>query len=224
MKMGLMMLVVAAGSSVAMADSVDAAFVGVAGGSGAATLRVASQTFYSGHMVHEYTSGTRAGQQFSSFCIDLGEYATTSGATYQIIDLADAPMPGTPYGQAIADKISAVVANAVALGWIDGRLQADSSQSGYLGRMGAIQAAIWEALGGDINLASASTSNSLESSYAVLMDNSTFDEDARLIGLKAMCAPGEQDMLYVVPVPSAALAGASLLAGVGGVRLARRRK
>ena len=56
------------------------------------------------------------------------------------------------------------------------------------------------------------------------MNETTFDSDLRLGGLKAMVNNGRQDMLYVVPVPPAALAGAGLLAGLGGVRVARRRK
>ncbi len=223
MKMGLMILVAAAGSSVAMADSIDAKYVGITGGSGASHLRVGSTTFYAGHMVHEFTSGARDGERFSSFCIDLGEYANSSGATYQMVDLADAPAPGVPYGQAVADQINAVVANAVAQGWIDSRLQADTNQAGYVAKMGAIQAAIWEALGGDVQVNSSRTSDSLAYYYFQLMGQS-FDDSLRVNGLRAMVAPGQQDMLYVVPLRPAAFAGMGLLAGIGGVRVLRRRK
>lgn len=223
MKMGLMMMVVAAGSSVALADSIDLRYTGVAGGSNAATLKVGSVTYYAGHMQHTITSGDRQGESFSTFCIDLAESAKTDNATYQIVDLADAPAPGVPYGQAVADQINAIVANAVAQGWMDKRLQADTNQSDYVYKMGAVQAAIWEALGGDIRLNSGRTDDELAFYYNVLMDGQSFDDSARINGLRAVVAADQQDMLYVVPLPPAALGGAGLLLGLGGWRMARRR-
>jgi hypothetical protein len=223
MKMGLMMLVVAAGSSVALGDSIDLTYRYVAGGSNASHLRVGNTTYYAGHMVHTIQSGARAGQNFSTFCIDLAEAANTSGATYQIVDLADAPAPGVPYGQAVADQINAVVANAVMQGWIDRQLQADTNQADYTAKMGAIQAAIWEALGGDVRLNSSRTDDALAYYHSVLMDQQSFDSQARISGLRAVVAENQQDMLYVVPLPPAVLGGAGLLLGLGGMRIARRR-
>lgn len=211
-------------AGVAMGETIDARYVGMSGGSSATHLRVGSLTLYAGHMVHEYTGGARSGERFATFCIDIGEFASTSGATYEIVDLADAPVPGVPYGQSVADQISAVVANAVALGWIDNRLQADTEQAGYLGKMGAIQAAIWEAIGGDVQVNSSRTSDALAYYYFQLMNGQSFDDSLRVSGLKAMVAAGQQDMLYVVPLPPAAMAGLGLLAGMGGVRALRRRK
>lgn len=224
MKTGLMILAVAAASGVAMADSFDARYMNVAGSGSAAKLRMDGATYYAGHMVHELTSGPRSGSQFSTFCIELSEEASSNDVVYQIVDLADAPAPGLPYGQAVADQINAVIANAVALGWIDARLQSDTQQANYYGRMGAIQAAVWEAIGGSIDLNSSKTSGSLRDAYAVLMNEQTFDESARIDGLKAMTNDGQQDMLIVVPLPPAAFAGLGMLAGLGGVRAVRRRR
>ena len=56
------------------------------------------------------------------------------------------------------------------------------------------------------------------------MDDNTFDSSLRLNGLKAMVSEGQQDMLYVVPLPPAALAGLGMLGGIAGVRTIRRRK
>ncbi len=224
MKTRLMMLVLGAGAAVAGADTLDAKFLQVAGGGSAAKLRVGGTTYYAGHMTHEFTSGMRAGERFESFCIDLGESAINSVATYRVVDLADAPAPGTPYGQAVADQINAVVANAVALGWIDSRLQGDADQAGYLLKMGAIQAALWEVIGGDVKLHASQTSAGLAGYYDQLMNAQTFDPAARISGLRAMVADGRQDMLYVVPLPPAAFAGAGVMLGLGGVRTLRRRK
>lgn len=217
-------IICASATGMAMADSVDVRYTGIAGGSSASHLRVEGGTYYAGHMNHEFTSGSRAGDSFASFCIDFAESANTSGATYQIVDIADAPMPGTPYGQTISDRINAVVANAAELGWIDSRLQADTNQTDYLAKMGAIQAAVWEAFGSDVQIDSSRTSNSLASYYNILMDTQTFDNSLRLRNLKAIVANNQQDMLYVVPLPSAAMAGLGLLGGIAGVRTVRRRK
>ena len=217
-------LVCAVTSGIAMADTVDVRYTGVAGGSSASHLRVEGGTYYAGHMNHEFTSGSRSGESFATFCIDFAEHANTSGATYQIVDIADAPMPGAPYGRDIANRINAVVANAAALGWIDNRLQADTNQTDYLAKMGAIQAAVWEAFGSDIEVDDSRTYNSLANYYHILTDVQTFDESARLSGLRAIVAGGQQDMLFVVPLPPAAFAGLGMLGSIAGVRTIRRRK
>jgi len=212
-------------ATVAVADTVDAKYTGIAGGySHSSQLKVGSSTYLAGHMIHEYTSGPRTGDRFSTFCIDFAEYANSTDTTYEIVEIADAPMPGTPYGQAISDKINAVVANAAELGWIDNQLQADTNQSDYYAKMGAIQAAIWEAFGSPINIESSRTDGDLADYYYELTNPQTFDDTLRLNGLKAMVAPGVQDMLYVVPLPPAAFAGAGLLMGIAGVRSVRRRR
>lgn len=217
--MGAVALTVLAG--VAGADTLDLSYQMVAGGNSATDLRVGSTTYKAGHMVHEFVSGPNAGSSFNTFCIEIAEYAQTGAATYDIVALKDAPAPGVPYGQSVANAVNAVIANAVAKGWIDNKLQADSSQAGYLGKMGAIQAAVWMALGEDVKVNSSSTSESLSLYYSQLM--SGFDSSLRVSGLKAVVAQGRQDMLYVVPLPPAAFAGAGLLAIGMGVRALRRR-
>ena len=212
-------------ATVAVADTVDAKYTGIAGGyEDASRLKVGKSTYLAGHMVHEFTSGARQGDRFSTFCIDFSERASSTDTTYDIIDVADAPMPGTPYGQAISDAINAVVANAAELGWIDNQLQADTAQTDYHAKMGAIQAAIWEAFGSPVSIESSRTDGELADYYYELTNPQTFDETLRINGLRAMVAPGVQDMLYVVPLPPAAFAGAGLLMGIAGVRTVRRRR
>ncbi len=210
--------------AVAMGDTIEMSYDGVAGDSSAMRVRVSGEgTFYAGHMMHTFTSGRRAGESFRTFCVDVREFARTGATTYEIIDLADAPRPGQPYGQAKADAVSAVVANAIALGWIGKDLQADTGDSDYLGKMGAIQAAIWGALGYDIRDNSGRTSDELNFFYDILLDDDTFDSSLRTSGLRAAVASNQQDMLYIVPLPPAAFAGAGLLAVGFGVRQIRRR-
>lgn len=219
---------IAAMGATALGGSIDMEYTGISGGNDASRARVGSTTYLAGHMNHTITSGARAGESFGTFCIELAELANGGSSTYQIIDLADAPMPGVSYGQARADAVSAVVANAVAMGWIDNQLQGDSGQSDYLAKMGAIQAAIWEALGHDFQASSTSTNADMRSKYMELMNSDenngrTFDSSLRLNGLRAAVATGEQDMLIVVPLPPAALAGLGLMGGLIGVRAVRRR-
>jgi len=217
-------LVCAAATGIAFADTVDVRYTGIAGGSDASHLRVEGGTYLAGQMMHEFTSGDRQGEVFGTFCIDFQEYANTSGATYNIVDIADAPMPGTPYGYEVAAKINAVVANAAALGWIDNKLQADPVQVDYIAKMGAIQAAVWEAFGSNIDVNDSRTYNSLANYYNILTDVQTFDSSLRLNGLRAIVAEGQQDMLFVVPLPPAAFAGLGMLGSIAGFRTIRRRK
>lgn len=214
---------VALAAGLAGAGTVDLNYTGVAGGTSAMHLRVAGVTYYAGHMTHVFTSGARSGQTFNTFCIDVAEAATPGSATYQIIRLEDAPVPGAPYGLAKAAAVSDVVANAISLGWIDANLQGDSSQAGYLGKMGAIQAAIWAALGFDVQVGASQTSAALKTYHAQLMSAMATNSQLSTKGLRAIAARGQQDMLYIVPLPPAALAGAGLLAiSMGGYTLRRR--
>ena len=175
-------------------------------------------------MTHVITSGSRAGESFNTFCIEVGQFASNGSATYEIIDLADAPNPGSYYGQERADAVNAIVANAVAMGWIDNRLQAVSSDADLnLERMGAIQAAIWEALGHNFRENHNRTDDGLAARYAELTNENSFDAELRLNGLRAVVADGQQDMLYIVPLPPAAFAGMGLLGGLVVARRLRQR-
>jgi hypothetical protein len=214
-------MALAAGS--ALGGTVDLNYTGVSGGTSAMHLRVAGVTYYAGHMTHVYTSGDRNGQTFNTFCIDVNEAATPGSATYQIIRLENAPLPGSPYGLVKAAAVSDVVANAIALGWIGTDLQANQAQTGYLGKMGAIQAAIWSALGFDVQVYASQTSSTLKTYYAQLTAAMAGNAQMSTAGLRAVSAPGQQDMLFIVPLPPAAFAGAGLLAVGFGVRAVRRR-
>lgn len=210
--------------SVANADTIDLSYTGIVGGSSAAHANINSSTYLAGHMTHMITSGARAGESFNTFCIEVEEHANGGSSTYTMVDLADAPDPGAYYGQAKADQVSAIVANAMELGWIDAKMQADSSDSLYLSRMGAIQAAIWEALGHTFHATGGSTSSTMSDQYSILMNTATFDDSLRMRNMVAIVATGEQDMLYIVPLPAASLAGLGMLAGIAGVRSVRRRR
>lgn len=202
--------------------TIDMEWTGIAGNGSAGRVVVNGVQRQAGHILHDIVSGPGAGSSFATFCIELRQNVGSGVVTYDIVDLSQAPMPGPQYAAGVGDAISAVIANAIALGWIDGRLQADSSQANYLGRMGAIQAAIWEVTGGVLDMNAAETSSFVRSAYLELTDASTFDSSLRLTGLRALINASRQDMLYVVPLPPAAFAGAGLLAVGFGIRAWRR--
>lgn len=203
--------------------SIDLVWTGIAGDSGSGRVLVNGVQRQAGHILHDIVSGSQAGSSFATFCIELRQNVGSGVVTYDIVDLLQAPLPGPQYAAGVGDAISVVVANAIALGWIDGRLQADSSQANYLGRMGAIQAAIWMATGDSVDINSAQTSSFVRSAYLELTDTNTFDASLRLGGLRALVNGARQDMLYVVPLPPAVFAGAGLLAVGFGIRALRRR-
>lgn len=211
-------------ASAEIVNTIDLNYTGIVGGSSAAQARVGSSTYRAGHMSHTITSGDRAGQSFNTFCIEVEEYASNGSATYQIVRIENAPNPGSLYGQTKADAVSAIVANAFAMGWIDSKMQStNTSDSLYHAKMGAIQAAIWEALGHDFQLNSGSTSTNLRNQYSLLMAESTFDGSLRMKDLRAVVAEGQQDQLFIIPLPNAALAGLGMFGLIAGARVARRR-
>lgn len=198
-------------------------FSGIAGGGSEFRVQVGDRSLQAGHIIQTITSGSKAGTQFRTFCIELGQNVGSGPITYEMVALTEAPVPGPAYSAEVAGRINAVVANAVALGWIDNRLQADTTQDNYIGRMGAIQAALWSEIGGDVDIFSANTNASIRDAFLVLTDAGTFDDSLRINGLLALTNPVRQDMLYVIPLPPAAMAGLGMLCVGFGVRTWRRR-
>lgn len=182
--------------------------------------------------------GTGGGQfasgSFATFCIELDQNA--GGAPYQIVDLADAPNPPggvnpnqpNSYGSTIAGRIGVAVKAGVLVGWIGSDLSLISSGNATTDRqrMAAIQAAIWEAIydtgAFDNTLGQViTTSTGVNDRWTEL--SAFFNNNGHIAGLRAIVAPGRQDMLYVVPLPPAAFAGLATLVGLAGVARLRRR-
>ena len=203
--------------------TIDLRWTGISGDGASGRVLVNGVQRQAGHIFHDVLSGPQNGTSYATFCIELRQNVGSGVVTFDIVDLTQAPLPGPQYAAGVGEAISAVIANAIALGWIDGRLQADASQGNYLGRMGAIQAAIWVATGDSVDINSSQTSSFVRSAYLELTDASTFDDSLRLSGLRALINGSRQDMLYVVPLPPAAVVGAGLLAAAFGVRARRRR-
>jgi hypothetical protein len=213
-------LVVAAGAvSMAHADSVDLEYTGISGGIGVTVTP--GGTFSAGHMNHTIYNGATPVGSFQTFCVELGEFANNGVSTYEIVELTSAPDPdlgGSTYSQAQADAVIDVVANAVTLGWIDINLQ---NAGGTSAQISAIQASIWGALFGSAS----STDTDVQSAIGTLSSQSlnSSTRDLMAARLRAIVAQGEQDMLYVVPLPAPLWAGLGMLGLAAGVRATRRR-
>lgn len=221
------MACIAGFGAVASANSVTMKYVGNTGLNTVSLYNSTLNTTTShpaGHLTYQFQSGGA----YNTFCIETAQYTNTGYRTYEIINLADAPSPGASYGQAAADRVIAVIANAVDLGWIDINLQAAPS-GGMSGednadRMSAIQGAIWAALFNNLTPSSTDTDvvNNLATLGAQSLNNATFNLMKNR--LRAAVNDGAQDQLYIVPLPTSAMAGLGLLGGIAGVRSIRRRR
>lgn len=217
--------------SVVSAESVFLDFEDVQDGSEVTIVGIGN--VIAGHMRHGvYTdvAGTTQTGDFYSFCIELQNTDRSNISEYQIVNLTDAPDPDlsgsdTSYTQAQADAVVEAVAKAVQLDWITSNLQMGAD--GNSDRMTAIQMAIWIALDfGDFNSIYTTSNFAADLALSHLLFNTTVDANIETMmagRLRAAVADGEQDMLYVVPLPPAAWAGLGLLGVCAGVRQARRR-
>ena len=210
---------VVASVSIVQADSIDLEYTGISGGIGVTVTP--GGTFSAGHMNHTIYNGANPTGSFQTFCIELGENANNGVSTYQIVDLTSAPDPdlgGSTYTQAQADAVIDVISNAVSLGWIDINLQ---NAGGTSAQISAIQASIWGALFGSASSSDTDVQSAIGTLGAQSLDSGTRTLMANR--LRAIVAQGEQDMLYVVPLPPAAWAGLGMLGAFAGVRSCRRR-
>ncbi|MHA7814407.1 MAG: hypothetical protein ACX94C_13570 [Phycisphaerales bacterium] len=208
--------------SVASADTVTMRY---SGNTGLHNIQISGTNNHNGpagHLTHTFAGGG----SFNTFCIELAQTTGGGNRVYDIVDLKDAPSPGASYGEDAANRVFAVLANAVDLNWIDINLQAVDGTSK---EMAAIQGAIWQALyGGTVSSSNGPATNPGTVAYAIdeLMDH-TLSESNLLNTManrvRAAVNSDTQDQLYVVPLPPAAWASLGLLGVCAGVRQARRR-
>lgn len=190
-----------------------------------------------GYMNHTYNaSSPRPGigqfenANFSTFCIEI-QGVQGGFRDFDIVQIDDAPNPGSSYGTARADLVHAAIKAAINLGWINKDL---SLNTGTNAQIAAIQAAIWSAVSStspgavsfsdDSSVAGSADITEADNAYSLLLSTAAgFAPGTRVSGLRAMVNSGSQDMLYVVPLPPAAFAGLATLVGVAGVARLRRR-
>lgn len=188
-----------------------------------------NDTFNAGQFEFVYTDvggdrgiGQFAGGAFSTFCIELQNIASGS-ATYDIDSIANAPNPSSgngqgPYDNADAAEVSAVLAAAVDLGWINLDLSATGSLT--KDQAAAIQGMIWKVVFDNADV-TAETAN-VAAQMAILESEYNANPTGSIDSLYAMISADSQDQLFIVPLPTAAFAGLVTLAGFGGIKRLRR--
>ena len=166
-------------------------------------------------------AGQFAGGSFSTFCIEL-QNTLTGTRSYDVTGIQNSPNPspgngGPQYDSADEAEVHAVVAAAIRLGWINSDLSAGANATNV--RLAAIQGQIWKVV---LDLAVVTGNGTVGSEMAALQSEIDNDPSATVAGLRAMLNADTQDQLFVVPLPTAALAGLLTLGGLAGVKRLRR--
>ena len=188
---------------------------------------VINSTFNAGQWQFQYTDvggdrglGQFAGGTFGTFCIELQSIVNGS-QSYNVDAIRNAPDPqpglGGAYDSADEAEVKAVVAAAIRLGWINGDLSNNGATNSQLA---AIQGMIWKMVFDDFNVTGeiASVANNMAALEAEVANDPT----ASVRDLRAMVSADTQDQLFIVPLPTAALAGLLTLGGIGGIKRLRR--
>lgn len=188
-----------------------------------------NETFNAGQFLFDYTDvggdrgiGQFSGGSFATFCIELQSIASGS-ASYDIDRVSNAPNPSAgggqgPYDAADEAEVSAVLAAAVDLGWLNWDLSATGSLT--KDQAAAIQGLIWKVVFDNADV-TAETAG-IAAQMAILEAEYNANPNGSIDHLYAMISADSQDQLFIVPLPTAALAGLMTLAGIGGIKRLRR--
>jgi len=186
------------------------------------------QDFNAGYLTFEYVGagdrgeGQYEGGSFSGFCIEL-QSILGGVQTYDIDAIKNAPDPVGGAGEDAYDladqgEVMAVVAAAIRLGWIEDDLSAGVNVSNR--RLAAIQGKIWEAV---LDNSTVTANAVVLTAWNDLTAEIANDPNATVSNLRAMLNADTQDQLFIVPLPTAALAGLMTLGGLAGFSRIRRR-
>lgn len=229
----LALLLAAGASSSVLADTVDMRFVGTGDGRNVRLHKTdGDQNVFAGQLIHEITAGTGYGASligtYITFCPDIFQQVTSSGATYTLVGVAalpDSPMQpamGVSKAQMIYDLSVSLSGLQFAPG-IGNNLAA------------AYQIAVWEIVSDydpmlglaslDLNGGTLSITNTDDSP----IDGGTLTAYNQLLSLVGSGSSGSgflglasgsaQDQIMMIPAPGSAVAGLGLL-----VLGARRRR
>ena len=241
------------GAAPSFADTLNATYTGVdKNASRVVGVQIQGQpslngSYYAGSMNHTIHStdspalGGLTGKSVGLFCIEFEQNAQKSSNVYNVQTIDDAPdnpNDSTNYGVIKSDKVHAVIAAALELGWMQrGKMLVKTGNKGLdRDRGAAIQLLIWESLFEDDNagwdlldgefIANVQNKAGIKNRVTDLLNS--IDENQflgeRVSGLYALTSDQTQDQLVVVPLPPAALAGLAGLAIIGGVQYRRRRE
>lgn len=228
--------------TMACADTVDLRYLGRGDGWGQRLLVGGSEmnNVFAGELMHAFSNGTGAGAQFNgrtlaTFCTDLFQHASSAGATYDLVDPAVLPDPGTPMGSERADAIGRLFAYRSSM--MDAGFETSTASRNF---QSAFQLAIWEivyefdptnggSLPGTLDLESGNFSatqtsgNRLSRGIRNFFNDITttginFNASRTVVGLRS--GENQDQIVESIPLPNGALAGA---AGLGLVATRRRR-
>ncbi len=224
-------LVCSAGAGAAMADTVEVRYRNTGLTRSITLSGVRNATVHAGELVHEFRNGTGAAASLtgliSTFCTEVTQNVNTNWHLFTLTDASQAPMPGSGMGEAKASMLARLYGLA-------GGQQHQSADYAA-----AFQMMIWEivydydeAVADTGNLSRTSGNLRFSSSGSYFGAVSAIFDDLRtslmasagtpMPNLAAIVNGTTQDQLLVLmPLPSA---GAMALAGLVGVAGVRRRR
>jgi hypothetical protein len=167
--------------------------------------------------------GAFSGNVFQSFCLERNE--SLSPGTYNYTVSTGASSGGVGGATAGVDPISAATAWLFAT-WYAGNLSGYnySYGAGRVASAGELQDAFW-LLENELSTSHVATTTQAWTWYqAALNAGATGIGNVRVLTLTDSNGGNHQDILVMVPLPSAALLGLGLMSAVGAVGLIRRRK
>lgn len=226
--------VVAFATTAVTADTIDLRYTGHGHGRNAkVNLNGNARDVFAGELFHELSNGTGSGIQFNgqtltTFCPDLTETVTDSGATYSIVSITDLPTSGgqPPMG---ADKAQAIADIFPAS---DGSAMVGSSADDFFS---AFQILIWEIVS-DYNVGEGISSVNLDHGSLVVtktdgnpLSSGVMTEFNNLVGqigsggvvgqMVGFANDGSQDQMFRVPTP-----GTLAISALGALVATRRRR
>ncbi len=189
------------------------------------------KTTFAGQLMHNLqgtVGGVTVDGDYTCFCTELGEYTNSNQNPFEVVELKDAPVPGTPMGptkaQAIVDIYSQYGSQALAT----------SGGGGTNDFSSAFQIAIWEIAydydgtapslnitGGNFEARSTNSSPlyaNVAANVATIFG--AVGLNASMPGLYALVNDGIQDEIVIVPLPTTLMLGT---AGLGLIWLRRRK-
>jgi hypothetical protein len=226
-------LAAVAGGTAAHADTVKLTYQdNGAGRNVRVTLNSDTFNCFSGQLIHQFSNGTGVAAGLTgnkvTFCTDLNQSVTSSGATYNVVPISTMPEPGSGMGNTRAQAVYNLYAGAAGS-------QSDGGASNTLAS--AFQIALWEIVydyngtAGSLNLTSGNVKFKETDGSALLASTvtqvnallSAISTNVPQTGLLGLANDFKQDQILpitVIPIPAALPLG---LAGLGLAAAVRRR-
>ncbi len=241
-------MIVAAGSTAAMADQVDMRFTGTGPGQAinlqvwVGSTRVYDRATFAGGLRHQFRnseggSSVLAGHTISTFCTDILESVDSSWRRYSVVDVQAAPQGSSLLSNAMGDSRAGALRRLYGYGMTQGLLNSlggwangDNDNQTNRDQAAAWQLLVWEIVfdnpfAADWAMTGTTRFGQLRQQvgdfFSAFRDASEqFHEEG---GLAGVSRGGSQDQLVVIPLPPAAWAGLGLIGGLMGMSYLRRR-